>query len=269
MPYMRHHLKGMKQKLSIVKIGGNIIEDQESLSQFLKLFAQLEGKKVLVHGGGKRATDFGKKLGIESKMVDGRRITDAQSLEVVVMVYAGLVNKNIVAQLQASNCNAIGLSGADANIIIAEKRPVNEIDFGFVGDIIAVNSESISRLLSAAFVPVFCALTHDGRGQLFNTNADTIASEVAIALSHTYDTTLYYCFEKKGVLRTITDEDSVIRRINMESYQKLKQQKIISDGMLPKLENCFHALNKRVQRVCIGDLSMLEPKTQLFTTITL
>lgn len=259
----------MKQKLSIIKIGGNIIEDQESLFEFLKLFAQLEGNKVLVHGGGKRATEFGKRLGIESKMVDGRRITDAQSLEVVVMVYAGLVNKKIIAQLQANKCDAIGLSGADANAIIAVKRPVNTIDFGFVGDVMTVNAESISKLLSAEFVPVFCALTHDGRGQLFNTNADTIASEVAIALSQNYDTTLYYCFEKKGVLRTITDEDSVIKRINMESYQKLKQQKIIVEGMLPKLENCFHALNKHVQQVCIGDISMLEPNAQLFTTITL
>ena len=259
----------MKQKLSIIKIGGNIIEDQESLFEFLKLFAQLEGNKVLVHGGGKRATEFGKRLGIESKMVDGRRITDAQSLEVVIMVYAGLVNKKIVAQLQANKCDAIGLSGADANAIIAVKRPVNMIDFGYVGDVMTVNAESISKLLSAEFVPVFCALTHDGRGQLFNTNADTIASEVAIALSQNYDTTLYYCFEKKGVLRTITDEDSVIKRINMESYQKLKQQKIIVEGMLPKLENCFHALNKHVQRVCIGDISMLEPNAQIFTTITL
>ena len=269
MPQIRHHLTDMKPKLSIIKIGGNIIEEQESLSQFLRLFAQLGGNKVLVHGGGKRATEIGKRIGIESKMVDGRRITDAQSLEVAVMVYAGLVNKNIVAQLQGNNCNSIGLSGADANAIIAVKRPVSTIDFGFVGDVRVVNAESISKLLSAEFVPVFCALTHDGHGQLLNTNADTIASEVAIALSQTYDTTLYYCFEKKGVLRTIAEPDSVIKRINMESYQKLKQQKIIADGMLPKLENCFHALHKHVQRVCIGDLSMLEPEAQLFTTITL
>ena len=259
----------MKQKLSIIKIGGNIIEDQEFLSQFLKLFAQMEGNKILVHGGGKRATEFGKRLGIESKMVDGRRITDAKSLELVVMVYAGLVNKNIVAELQANNSNAIGLSGADANTVIAVKRPVNKIDFGFVGDIIAVNSDSISKLLSAEFAPVFCALTHDRHGQLFNTNADTIASEVAIAMSRDYDTTLYYCFEKKGVLRSIKDEDSVIQKIDRQSYEELKQKKIVADGMLPKLENCFHALNKNVQRVCIGDISMFEPEAKLFTTITL
>jgi acetylglutamate kinase len=259
----------MKQKLSIIKIGGNIIEDQEYLSQFLKLFAQLEGRKILVHGGGKRATDLGKRLGIVSKMVEGRRITDAHSLELVVMVYAGLVNKNIVAQLQANNSNAIGLSGADANTVIAVKRPVNKLDFGFVGDIVDVNAGSISVLLNAEFVPVFCALTHDTNGQLYNTNADTIASEVAIAMSQAYDTTLYYCFEKKGVLRSVTDEDSVIQKINRENYQKLKQDKIVADGMLPKLDNCFHALNKEVQRVCIGDISMFEPEAQLFTTITL
>ena len=259
----------MKQKLSIIKIGGNIIEDQEFLSQFLKLFAQMEGNKILVHGGGKRATEFGKRLGIESKMVDGRRITDAKSLELVVMVYAGLVNKNIVAELQANNSNAIGLSGADANTVIAVKRPVNKIDFGFVGDIIAVNSDSISKLLSAEFAPVFCALTHDRHGQLFNTNADTIASEVAIAMSRDYDTTLYYCFEKKGVLRSIKDEDSVIQKIDRQIYEELKQKKIVADGMLPKLENCFHALNKNVQRVCIGDISMFEHEAKLFTTITL
>lgn len=259
----------MKQKLSIIKIGGNIIEDQESLSQFLELFAQLEGPKILIHGGGKRATEFGRRLGIESKMVDGRRMTDAKSLELVVMVYAGLVNKNIVAQLQANNSNAIGLSGADANTVIAVKRPVNKLDFGFVGDIVNVNAGSISKLLTAEFVPVFCALTHDRNGQLLNTNADTIASELAIAMSQTYDTTLYYCFEKKGVLRSIKDEDSVIQKIDLKSYENLKQQKIVADGMLPKLDNCFHALNKDVQQVCIGDISMFKPEAQFFTTITL
>jgi acetylglutamate kinase len=222
-----------------------------------------------VHGGGKRATDYGKRLGIETKMVDGRRITDAQSLDVAVMVYAGLVNKNIVARLQAYNCNAIGLSGADANTIIAIKRPVKNIDYGFVGDVEVVNTKSIAQLIRADLVPVFCALTHDGMGQLLNTNADTIASEVAIAMSQTFDTTLYYCFEKKGVLRSILDENSVIKSINQESYQKLKQQNIVADGMLPKLDNSFHALNKDVQRVCIGDITMLEPKAKLFTTITL
>ncbi|UCD60022.1 MAG: acetylglutamate kinase [Flavobacteriaceae bacterium] len=259
----------MKQKLSIIKIGGNIIEDQESLSQFLELFAQLEGPKILIHGGGKRATEFGRRLGIESKMVEGRRITDAKSLELVVMVYAGLVNKNIVAQLQANNSNAIGLSGADANTVIAVKRPVNKLDFGFVGDIVNVNAGSISKLLTADFVPVFCALTHDRNGQLLNTNADTIASELAIAMSQAYDTTLYYCFEKKGVLRSIKDEDSVIQKIDLKSYENLKQKKIVADGMLPKLDNCFHALNKDVQQVCIGDISMFKPEAQFFTTITL
>lgn len=269
MPNIRCNLTAMKQKLSIIKIGGNIIEDRESLSQFLNLFSKLKGHKVLVHGGGKRATEYGKKLGIETKMVDGRRITNAQSLDVAVMVYAGLVNKNIVAGLQAYNCNAIGLSGADANTITAIKRPVKTIDYGFVGDVEVVNTKSISQLISADLVPVFCALTHDGMGQLLNTNADTIASEVAIAMSQIFDTSLYYCFEKKGVLRNILDEYSVIKNIDQKSYQKLKQQNIVAEGMLPKLENCFHALNKDVQRVCIGDISMLEPEAKLFTTITL
>lgn len=259
----------MKHKLSIIKIGGNIIEDQKLLTQFLKHFAEFEGYKILVHGGGKRATVIGSKLGIEPKIVDGRRITDAKSLDVTVMVYGGLINKNIVAQLQGYKCNAIGLSGADGNTILAEKRPVNKIDFGYVGDVKSVNDVSISRLLKAEFVPVFCALTNDGMGQLFNTNADTIASELAIAMSKTFKTTLYYCFEKKGVLSSISNEDSVIKNINPASYQKLKNQKIISDGMLPKLENCFHALNKDVERVCIGDITMLEANAKLFTTITL
>ena len=172
-------------------------------------------------------------------------------------------------QLQPKHSTAIGLSAADANTVIAVKPPVNKLHFRFVGDIVDVNAGTISDLLNAEFVPVFCALTHDTNGQLFNTNADTIASEVAIAMSQAYDTTLYYCFEKKGVLRSVTDEDSVIRKINRENYQKLKQDKIVADGMLPKLDNCFHALNKEVQRVCIGDITMFEPEAQLFTTITL
>lgn len=259
----------MKHKLSIIKIGGNIIEDQKLLTQFLKHFAKFEGYKILVHGGGKRATAISSRLGIEPKIVDGRRITNAKSLEVTVMVYGGLVNKNIVAQLQGHNCNAIGLSGADGNAIIAEKRPVNKIDYGYVGDVKSVKEASVSSLLKAKFIPVFCALTHDGKGQLFNTNADTIASELAIAMSKTFKTTLYYCFEKKGVLSNISNEDSVITHIDQASFQKLKNQKIVSEGMLPKLENCFHALQKDVERVCIGDITMLEPKAKLFTTITL
>jgi acetylglutamate kinase len=259
----------MKQKLSIIKIGGNVIENKTELAKFLTLFANLDGLKILVHGGGKLATQLATKLGIESKMVGGRRITDAETLEVITMVYAGLTNKNIVVQLQAQNCNAIGLSGADGNAIQAHKRPVKEIDYGFAGDVDGVNNSMISKLLSAELTPVFCAMTHDGNGQLLNTNADTIASELAIGMSELYDTTLYYCFEKKGVLMSIKDEDSVVEHINSETYQKLLTDGIIADGMLPKLENCFHALNKNVGKVCIGHPSMLNSENELYTTITL
>ncbi len=259
----------MKQILSIVKIGGNVIENTTELTKFLQYFSELNGPKILVHGGGKLATELGNKLGIKAQMVNGRRITDAQSLEITTMVYGGLANKNIVAQLQAHGCNAIGLSGADANTIKAHKRPVGEVDFGFVGDVESVNAKNIESLLQGGFTPVFCAITHDGKGQLFNTNADTIASEIAIGMSETYRTILYYCFEKKGVLLDISDEDSVIKNIDSNSYQELLQKKIIADGMLPKLENCFHALQKKVNKVCIGDISMLRPTSTLFTTITL
>lgn len=259
----------MKEKLSIIKIGGNIIEHDAELATFLSLFANHPTPKIVVHGGGKLATEFSKRLGIEPKMVGGRRITDSETLEVITMVYGGLTNKKIVAQLQALNCNAIGLSGADANAIRAHKRPVKEIDYGFAGDIDLVNNTAIKALLDTGLVPVFCALTHDGQGQLLNTNADTIASEIAIGMSEFYETTLYYCFEKKGVLLNIADENSVVQHINKKTYDELLEQKIIVDGMLPKLENCFHALNKNVAKVCIGDMQMLDEKATLFTTITL
>lgn len=259
----------MNEKLSIVKIGGNVIEHPDQLSRFVELFSKLEGPKILVHGGGKKATQIGEKLGIKAQMSNGRRITDDQSLEVVVMVYAGLVNKNIVAQLQARGCNAIGLSGADGNCIQAHKRPVKEIDYGYAGDIDNINSQVINDLLQAGLTPVFCALTHDEKGQLLNTNADTIASEVAIGMSDIFETTLYYCFEKKGVLKEITDEDSVIKHIDSNLYEQLLKNGVIADGMLPKLHNCFNALRKNVSRVCIGDINMLTPDSNLFTTITL
>lgn len=259
----------MKQKLSIIKIGGNVIENKEELSKFLKAFSEWEDPKILVHGGGKLATQLGKKLGIESKLIGGRRITDAQSLELITMVYGGLVNKNIVAELQSHNCNAIGLSGADGNTIQAHKRPVKNIDYGFAGDVDGVDATTITRLLEAGLTPVFCAMTHDGKGQLLNTNADTIASELAIGMSENYETTLYYCFEKKGVLMDVTDEESVVKHIDSASYQNLLEQKIIADGMLPKMENCFHALRKNVHQVRIGDIGMLDPKATLFTTLTL
>ena len=185
----------MKEKLSIIKIGGNIIEDEASLNSFLELFSNLKGNKILVHGGGKRATNIASKLGIESKLVNGRRITDKKTLEVITMVYGGLVNKNIVAKLQALQIDAIGLTGADINSIKSEKRPVKEIDFGFVGDVKKIASNSIDKLIKADFTPVFCAITHDGNGQLLNTNADTIASTIGVGMSKIYDTSIYYCFE--------------------------------------------------------------------------
>ncbi|MBJ6366627.1 acetylglutamate kinase [Snuella sedimenti] len=257
------------EKLSIVKIGGNIIEDSTALKAFLKLFSNLEGKKILVHGGGKRATHIASKLGIESKMVNGRRITDAETLEVITMVYGGLVNKNIVAQLQALNVDAIGLTGADANSITSDKRPVKEVDFGFVGDVKRVAYKSVNKLIEADFTPVFCAITHDGHGQLLNTNADTITSQIAVGMSNLYETSIYYCFELNGVLEDINDKNSVIKHIDTKRYGELLEQGIIADGMLPKLENCFDALNNGVKSINMGNTSMLTQENDSFTTITL
>ncbi|WP_298880345.1 acetylglutamate kinase [uncultured Polaribacter sp.] len=259
----------MKEKLSIIKIGGNIIEDESSLNDFLKLFSNLEGKKILVHGGGKRATHIASKLGVESKMVNGRRITDAETLEVITMVYGGLVNKNVVAKLQALGTDAIGLTGADINSIQSDKRPVKEIDYGFVGDVKKVASNSIDKLIKAHFTPVFCAITHDGNGQLLNTNADTITSQVAVGMSDIYETSIYYCFELNGVLEDFNDKNSVIKNINSKDYKALLSEGIIVDGMIPKLDNCFDALNNGVYKVHIGNTSMLTKENDNFTTITL
>ena len=258
-----------KEKIAIVKIGGNIIEDEVVLKQFLQSFSKLEGKKILIHGGGKRATQFASKLGIASKMVDGRRITDKETLEVITMVYGGLVNKKIVAQLQANKTDAIGLTGADINSIQSEKRPVKEIDFGFVGDVTQVNHHGIDTLMTAGFTPVFCALTHDGNGQLLNTNADTITSTIAVGMSEIYETSIYYCFELNGVLRDFNDKNSVVKLINSKVYQELLEDKIITDGMLPKLENCFDALKNGVHKVNMGNTTMLTKENDNFTTITL
>jgi|TARA_B110000908_G_scaffold78108_1_gene93820 acetylglutamate kinase len=258
-----------KEKLSIVKIGGNIIEDEVALNMFLQLFSELEGKKILIHGGGKRASHIASKLGITSKIIDGRRITDKETLDIITMVYGGLVNKKIVAQLQANNIDAIGLTGADINSIQSEKRPVKEIDFGFVGDVKNVNHVGINKLITADFTPVFCALTHDGNGQLLNTNADTIASQIAVGMSKIYTTSLYYCFELKGVLKDFKDKQSVIQKINSKTYKQLLDNGIISDGMLPKLENCFDALQKGVHEVHIGNTTLLKKENNKHTTITL
>lgn len=238
----------------VIKVGGNVIDNPVLLEQFLSDFAAIPAKKILIHGGGKIATRIGDKLGIQSQYVNGRRITDAETIDVVTMVYGGLVNKQIVAKLQSKGCNAIGLTGADANIIPAAKRPVKEIDYGFVGDITTeqVQTAPVKLLLDAGLTPVFSPLTHDGAGQILNTNADTIASSLAIALSSHYTVRLVYCFEKKGVLRNASDDDSVINLINREIYQDLLAQGVLSDGILPKLENAFAAIESGVKEVLIG-----------------
>jgi acetylglutamate kinase len=256
------------QILKIIKIGGNIIDNDETLNAFLKDFAKIESPKILVHGGGKLATKLANQMQVEVKMVDGRRITDQDTLDIITMVYAGKINKDIVAKLQANQCNAIGFSGADGNAIVSVKRPVKTIDYGFVGDVIKVNTETLEVLLKNNVTPVFCAITHDENGQLLNTNADTIASELAIGFANIIATELYYCFEKNGVLKDVNDDNSVIQHIDSKNYQSLIEQNIISDGMLPKLNNCFHAINKNVQKVCIGKTEMLFNKNTNFTTIT-
>lgn len=242
------------KRLSVIKIGGNVIDNSAKLHQFLLDFRSLPGDKILIHGGGKIATELGTALGVEAKMVDGRRITDIETLRIVTMVYAGLINKNMVAQLQAKGCNAIGLTGADGNIIKAVKRPVKAIDYGFVGDLdeASVSSATLDRLLLAGLTPVLCAITHDGDSQLLNTNADTIASAVAVAMSSLYETVLVYCFEKRGVMRDVEDENSLVPEIRMAEFDGLKQEGVVSGGMIPKLHNAFEAIKSGVSAVYIG-----------------
>lgn len=258
-----------KQSLQIIKIGGNIINDKETLSTFLSNFSKIKGLKILVHGGGKRATVMANDLGLQPKMIGGRRVTDETNLEIVTMVYAGLLNKNITAELQLNNCNAIGLSGTDANCILAHKRIIKDIDYGFAGDVDEVNSEVIKLFLENKMTPVFCAITHDKKGQLLNTNADTISSEIAKALSSDYDVELVYCFEKNGVLKDVNNDNSVIESINKVIYADLKQKNIIAEGMLPKLKNCFGALDNGVKRVIIGNPEVISNRNQKYTTLTL
>lgn len=259
----------IKEPLQIIKIGGNIINNQEALAEFLLAFSKIDGKKILVHGGGKRATELAAKLGVEAKMVDGRRITDKSNLEIVTMVYAGLLNKNMTAQLQSFGSNAIGLSGADANVIRAHKREVKDLDYGFAGDVDEINEGHIALFLENNLVPVFCAITHDKMGQLLNTNADTIASELAIAMSSKYEVSLIYIFEKNGVLRSIEDDQSVIEQINLETYKELVSAGVISEGMLPKVHNCFEGLKKGVSKVIIGNPTIISNTNQKFTTLVL
>ena len=242
----------MKERLTIVKVGGAIVEDEAQLAQLLSDFTAIEGPKVLVHGGGRRATKTAQLLGIETKMVDGRRITDAPMLEVVTMVYGGLINKQVVARLQALGVDAIGLCGADANIIRSHKRPLkNGVDFGFVGDVDKVSGQKLCTLLKAGLTPVIAPLTHDGEGHILNTNADTMASETARALAADFDVTLIYSFEKPGVLARPDDDSSVIARITREDFERYKADGTISGGMLPKIENALGAVEAGVGRVII------------------
>ena len=238
--------------IAVVKIGGGIIEDEKQLSAFLTSFAQLKGPKVLVHGGGRLATSLGARMGITANMVEGRRVTDEATLELVTMVYGGLANKKIVAQLQASGINALGLSGADGNVILSHKRAVKKVDYGWVGDVETVNVLLLETLLNQGVVPVLAPLTHDGKGNMLNTNADTIASELAKALAQSgKETQLIFGFELNGVLRDFEDKSSVIAEINSSTYQDLKAKGVIADGMIPKLDNAFQAINAGVKSVRI------------------
>lgn len=241
-----------KERLTVVKVGGAVVEDEAQLIQLLKDFSAIEGRKVLVHGGGRRATQVAAQLGIESKMVGGRRITDADMLGVVTMVYGGLVNKNLVARLQANGVNALGLTGADVDVIRSHMRPIKDgVDFGFVGDVERADGRMLSRLIEEGITPVMAPLTHDGQGNILNTNADTIASETAKALAPYYDVTLIFSFEKKGVLRNPDDDDSVIPVITQPDFERYKADGTISGGMLPKIENALSAIGAGVSQVII------------------
>ena len=252
----------MKEKVTIVKVGGAVVEDEAQLSQLLQHFAAIEGNKVLVHGGGRRATKVAADLGIESKMVNGRRITDAAMLEVVTMVYGGLVNKNLVAKLQAKGINALGLTGADMNAIRSHRRPVKDgIDFGFVGDVDCADGKMLSQLIGMGVTPVMAPLTHDGNGNILNTNADTIAGETAKALAPYAEVTLIYAFEKPGVLSNPDDDSSVIPLITRQSFQQLVADGVISGGMMPKIENALQAVEAGVSKVIITRADAIDGKS--------
>ena len=251
----------MKEKLTIVKVGGAVVEDEAQLTQLLKDFAAIKGPKILVHGGGRRATKVAAALGIETKMVDGRRITDAEMLEVVTMVYGGLVNKHVVAGLQALGVDAIGLCGADGDIIRSVKRPLkNGIDYGFVGDVKKADGEKMAHFIGKNLVPVVAPLTHDGQGNILNTNADTMASEVAKAMAPLYDVTLIFSFEKKGVLSNPDDDESVIPTITRVDFERYKADGTISGGMLPKIENALAAVEAGVNQVIITLATAIDGK---------
>lgn len=249
------------EKLTLIKVGGKIVEEPDTLQQLLRDFSSIEGHKVLVHGGGRSATKIASQLGIESQMVNGRRITDAEMLKVVTMVYGGLVNKNIVAGLQSLQVNALGLTGADMNIMRSDKRPVKDVDYGFVGDVQEVNADVLASLIQQGIVPVLAPLTHDKQGHMLNTNADTIAGEAAKALAKYFDVTLMFCFEKKGVLLNEDDDESVIPEIDRASFQKYVAEGIIQGGMIPKLENAFQAIDTGVKEVIITQASEIHKHT--------
>lgn len=248
----------MKNKLTIIKVGGGILNERKLFEIFLENYSKIKGLKLLIHGGGVIASNYMIRLGIPVKMNNGRRITDSNTLDIAVMTYAGLINKNIVSILQKFNCNAIGLCGADANLITSKIREIKEIDYGLVGDIISVNDNFINQLLKLKISPIICSLTHNGYGQLLNTNADSIASEISIKLSKNYDVTLKYCFDKPGVLIDKNDNLSFKKTISKTDYKQLVNDKIISDGMVPKIENCFYALENGVNNVFIGDHDIIK-----------
>ncbi|PQL96014.1 acetylglutamate kinase [Apibacter adventoris] len=258
-----------KDTLTIIKIGGNVIDNSETLSTFLKNFSQYKGLKILVHGGGKAATRLAGKLGVETIMIEGKRITNEEMLDVAIMTYAGLCNKKIVAQLQNFNIQAIGLTGADGNSILSKKREHTTIDYGYVGDVVEVNAKWIQAIIDTGTTPVFCALTHDKKGQLLNTNADTIAQSLAVGLSSIYNINLIYCFEKKGVLQNMEDEESIIEELNYNTYQYLKNENIIHSGMIPKLDNCFKALKQGVKNIIIANPDIIINPLMLHTHISL
>lgn len=247
----------MKQ-LYVIKIGGNIIDDDKKMKHFLDEFSSIRGRKILVHGGGKLATELAERLGIEQQLIDGRRITDAETLKVVTMVYAGYINKNLVAGLQARGTNALGMSGADGNLLVAHQRKHENIDYGFVGDLDKINTSFIENLLEQDISVVISPITHDGHGQLLNTNADTIAQEIACALCKNFEISLIYSFEKNGVLADTTDENSVITHLTPSLYNQLKKDKKITAGMIPKLDNAFTALQSGVKKVIIGKAEKLK-----------
>jgi acetylglutamate kinase len=244
-----------RELLLVIKIGGNVIDDEKSLRSFLREFSSIKGEKILVHGGGKIATTIGDKLNIQSKYIDGRRITDDETIDLVTMVYGGLVNKKIVATLQSLQCNAIGLSGADANVLPAKKRPVKTIDYGWVGDVDAaeINTSAWQLFIDNNLVPVVASLTHDKEGHILNTNADTMAAVLSIALSEFYKVKLIYCFEKNGVLTNVDDETTIITELDVQTYNELKEDKKLFAGILPKIDNAFDAVNNGVYKVVIGN----------------